>query len=120
MAAAIGSGAISAKTPAAVATPFPQTFQSRKIDRTCPAMAATPAAVTRSVAASPEEISRWMATRGALAEIERVVVVPYLGSRPDLTGIAGAVHWQDWTAVVLMMVAIGSVLWPARSARAAK
>jgi len=29
------------------------------------------AAVTRSVAASPEEISRWMATRSALAEMRR-------------------------------------------------
>jgi drug/metabolite transporter (DMT)-like permease len=25
-------------------------------------------------------------------------------------------HWQDWAAVVLVMVAIASVLWPARAA----
>jgi hypothetical protein len=23
-------------------------------------------------------------------------------------------HWQDWAAVVLMVVAIASVLWPAK------
>jgi hypothetical protein len=28
------------------------------------------------------------------------------------------VHWQDWAAVVLMVVAIASVLWPARPADA--
>jgi hypothetical protein len=27
-------------------------------------------------------------------------------------------HWQDWAAVVLMVVAIASVLWPARAPRA--
>ena len=31
-----------------------------------------------------------------LPEIERVIVVPYLGDRPDLSGIAGGVHWSDW------------------------
>jgi hypothetical protein len=25
------------------------------------------------------------------------------------------VHWQDWAAVALMVVAIASVLWPSRS-----
>ncbi len=25
-------------------------------------------------------------------------------------------HWQDWAAVLLMVLAIGSVLWPARRA----
>jgi len=27
-------------------------------------------------------------------------------------------HWQDWAAVGLMVVAIASVLWPARAAQA--
>jgi hypothetical protein len=27
-------------------------------------------------------------------------------------------HWQDWAAVALVMVAIASVLWPARSTAA--
>ena len=31
-----------------------------------------------------------------LPEIERVIVVPYLGDRPDLSGIAGGVRWSDW------------------------
>jgi acetoacetyl-CoA synthetase len=31
-----------------------------------------------------------------LPEIERVVVVPYLGDRSDLSAIPGGVHWADW------------------------
>jgi acetoacetyl-CoA synthetase len=31
-----------------------------------------------------------------LPEIERVIVVPYLADRPDLSGIAGGVLWPDW------------------------
>jgi acetoacetyl-CoA synthetase len=31
-----------------------------------------------------------------LPEIERVIVVPYLADRPDLSGIAGGVCWSDW------------------------
>jgi acetoacetyl-CoA synthetase len=31
-----------------------------------------------------------------LPEIERVIVVPYLDDRPDLSGITGGVHWSDW------------------------
>jgi acetoacetyl-CoA synthetase len=30
--------------------------------------------------------------------VERVVIVPYLRERPDLTGIRDAVLWSDWTA----------------------
>jgi acetoacetyl-CoA synthetase len=31
-----------------------------------------------------------------LPGIERVIVVPYLADRPDLSGIAGGVLWADW------------------------
>jgi acetoacetyl-CoA synthetase len=31
-----------------------------------------------------------------LPEIERVIVVPYLDDRPDLSGITGGVRWSDW------------------------
>jgi len=33
-----------------------------------------------------------------------------LASRP----LGEVLHWQDWAAVALVMVAIASVLWPAR------
>jgi len=31
-----------------------------------------------------------------IPEIERVVVVPYLAQRPDISGIPGAVLWSEW------------------------
>jgi acetoacetyl-CoA synthetase len=31
-----------------------------------------------------------------LPEIERVIVVPYVGDRPDLSGIPGSVLWSEW------------------------
>jgi acetoacetyl-CoA synthetase len=34
--------------------------------------------------------------RRRIPEIERVVVVPYVASRPDLSGIEGAILWNDW------------------------
>jgi drug/metabolite transporter (DMT)-like permease len=45
-----------------------------------------------------------------------VMMIPVLGVFSGALWLREAVHWQDWTAVVLMMVAIGSVLWPARPA----
>jgi drug/metabolite transporter (DMT)-like permease len=43
-----------------------------------------------------------------------VMMIPVLGVFSGAIWLQEAVHWQDWTAVVLMMVAIGSVLWPTR------
>jgi drug/metabolite transporter (DMT)-like permease len=43
-----------------------------------------------------------------------VMLIPVLGVFSGALWLREAVHWQDGTAVVLMMVAIGSVLWPAR------
>jgi drug/metabolite transporter (DMT)-like permease len=47
-----------------------------------------------------------------------VMMIPVLGVFSGALWLGEAVHWQDWTAVVLMMAAIASVLWPARPAGA--
>jgi drug/metabolite transporter (DMT)-like permease len=47
-----------------------------------------------------------------------VMMIPVLGVFSGALWLNEAVHWQDWTAVVLMMAAIASVLWPARPAAA--
>ena len=43
-------------------------------------------------------LERVREVRERIPEIERVVVVPYLADRPRLTGVPGAVLWQDWLA----------------------
>ena len=45
-----------------------------------------------------------------------VMFIPVLGVFSGALWLGEAVHWQDWVAVALMMVAIASVLWPARAA----
>jgi drug/metabolite transporter (DMT)-like permease len=47
-----------------------------------------------------------------------VMLIPVLGVFSGAVWLDEAVHWQDWAAVLLMMVAIASVLWPARPANA--
>lgn len=47
-----------------------------------------------------------------------VMFIPVLGVFSGALWLGEAVHWQDWTAVALMVAAIASVLWPARPARA--
>ena len=47
-----------------------------------------------------------------------VMFIPVVGVFSGAIWLKEAVHWQDWAAVVLMVVAIASVLWPARPARA--
>ena len=44
-----------------------------------------------------------------------VMFIPVLGVFAGAWLLDEVLHWQDWTAVVLMVVAIASVLWPARS-----
>jgi len=44
-----------------------------------------------------------------------VMFIPVLGVFVGAVWLGEAVHWQDYVAVMLMMVAIASVLWPARS-----
>jgi drug/metabolite transporter (DMT)-like permease len=47
-----------------------------------------------------------------------VMFIPVVGVFSGALWLGEVLHWQDWAAVVLMVVAIGSVLWPARSPRA--
>ena len=44
-----------------------------------------------------------------------VMFIPVLGVFTGAWLLDEVLHWQDWTAVVLMVLAIASVLWPARS-----
>ena len=44
-----------------------------------------------------------------------VMFIPVLGVFSGAWWLGEVLHWQDWSAVVLMVVAIASVLWPARS-----
>ncbi len=43
-----------------------------------------------------------------------VMMIPILGVFAGAIGLGEVLHWQDWAAVVLMVVAIGSVLVPSR------
>jgi len=45
-----------------------------------------------------------------------VMMIPILGVFAGAVGLGEVLHWQDWAAVVLMVVAIASVLVPGRSA----
>jgi drug/metabolite transporter (DMT)-like permease len=47
-----------------------------------------------------------------------VMFIPVVGVFSGALWLGEVLHWQDWAAVVLMVVAIGSVLWPAPSPRA--
>jgi acetoacetyl-CoA synthetase len=43
-----------------------------------------------------DSLARVREVCGRIPAIERVVVVPYLEERPELSGIRGAVDWRDW------------------------
>ena len=45
-----------------------------------------------------------------------VMFIPVLGVFSGALWLGEVLHWQDWAAVVLMVVAIASVLWPAPAA----
>ena len=47
-----------------------------------------------------------------------VMLIPVVGVFSGAMWLGEILHWQDWAAVMLMMVAIASVLWPARLPRA--
>jgi drug/metabolite transporter (DMT)-like permease len=51
-----------------------------------------------------------------IASTLSVMMIPVLGVFTGAWWLGEVLHWQDWAAVVLIMVAIASVLWPARSA----
>ncbi len=46
-----------------------------------------------------------------------VMFIPVLGVFSGALWLGEILHWQDWAAVVLMVVAIASVLWPSRASR---
>lgn len=51
----------------------------------------------------------------AVASTLSVMLIPVLGVFSGALWLGEKLHWQDGAAVVLMMVAIASVLWPART-----
>ena len=50
-----------------------------------------------------------------IASTLSVMLIPVLGVFSGAVWLGEVVHWQDWAAVVLMVVAIAAVLAPARS-----
>jgi drug/metabolite transporter (DMT)-like permease len=52
-----------------------------------------------------------------LASTLSVMFIPVLGVFSGALWLREPLHWQDWAAMVLMVVAIASVLWPTRAAR---
>ncbi len=50
-----------------------------------------------------------------LASTLSVMLIPVLGVFSGALWLGEVLHWQDWAAVGLMVVAIGSVLWPVRA-----
>ena len=42
------------------------------------------------------------------------MMIPVLGVFSGAWWLGEVLHWQDWTAVLLVMAAISLVLWPAR------
>jgi len=48
-----------------------------------------------------------------------VMMIPVLGVFSGALGLGEVLHWQDWAAVMLMVVAIASVLAPTRAVKAA-
>jgi drug/metabolite transporter (DMT)-like permease len=45
-----------------------------------------------------------------------VMLIPILGVFSGAWWLGEALHWQDWAAMALMVLAIASVLWPGRAA----
>ncbi len=54
-----------------------------------------------------------------IASTLSVMMIPVLGVFSGAAALGEVLHWQDWTAMALMVVAIGSVLWPKRAGQAA-
>jgi drug/metabolite transporter (DMT)-like permease len=48
-----------------------------------------------------------------LASTLSVMFIPILGVFSGAYFLHEALHWQDWAAIVLIVLAIASVLWPA-------
>ena len=54
-----------------------------------------------------------------IASTLSVMLIPVLGVFSGAWWLGERLHWEDWAAVALVMLAIATVLWPTRSARAA-
>ncbi len=52
-----------------------------------------------------------------IASTLSVMLIPVLGVFSGASWLGEVLHWQDWAAVVLVMLAIATVLWPARLTR---
>ena len=50
-----------------------------------------------------------------IASTLSVMLIPVIGVFSGAWWLGEVLHWQDWTAVVLMAVAIATVLWPSGS-----
>ena len=55
-----------------------------------------------------------------IASTLSVMLIPVLGVLSGAWWLGEVLHWQDFAAIGLMLVAIASVLWPARPDRAAQ
>ena len=53
-----------------------------------------------------------------IASTLSVMFIPVLGVFSGAWWLGEVLHWQDWTAVALVMLSIATVLWPPRSAAA--
>ena len=49
-----------------------------------------------------------------IASTLSVMMIPVLGLFSGAWALGEVLYWQDWAAMGLMVVAIGSVLWPRR------
>lgn len=54
-----------------------------------------------------------------IASTLSVMFIPILGVFVGAVWLGEALHWQDYVAVVLMVIAIATVLWPARGVQTA-
>lgn len=52
-----------------------------------------------------------------IASTLSVMLIPVLGVFTGAVWLGERLYWQDWTAMALMVVSIGSVLWPDQQAR---
>ena len=55
-----------------------------------------------------------------IASTLSVMMIPVLGVFCGAWWLGEVLHWQDWAAVLLIMLAIAAVLWPARGAASAE
>lgn len=65
----------------------------------------------------------WLVLARALPPVAStlsVMMIPVLGTLSGAWWLNEQLHWQDFAAIVLMLAAIASVLWPSRAARAAQ